>query len=507
MPALLVELAGIGVGNARNSSGILNHGNLHSEADAEIGQHPLSGIFRGQNHALNAPAAEPAGDENAIQALKRGFIGLGRQGFGIDPLDPDMRIVRISRVLQGLGNREIRIVKPDVLPNQTDADMVRPCLDALDHALPIRKLRGRRADPKLPADHRGKVGFFQHQRRFIEVGQRDVFDDTIGADIAEERNLFENGVLQRLVAAQDNDVGVNAHALQLAHRVLRGLGLVLVRAAQKGHQRDMNKEAVLSADLQRDLADGLQKGLGLDVADRAADFGDDHIGVGFLTHPVNKFLDFIGDVRDDLHRGAEILPPALLVEHVPVDLSRGQVGVFVQILVDEAFIVPKIQIGFGAVLGHIHLPMLIRAHGSRIDIDVGVELLRRHLQPSRLEKPAERCGGDALSKPGYHAARYKYEFCHCRFLLRSAAICFASCAAPPCVPHLPSDAKMHRGSDRGQRPDTVRENSQYSVCLFQFGVPFPDSIRPCRHSSSRPAAAKKDKDAFFIPESKTPLPF
>ena len=351
-----------------------------------------------------------------------------------------MRVVRVTRVLQSLGNREIRIVKPDVLPDQTDADMVRPRLDALNHALPIRELGRGRVDPKLPADHRGKVGFFQHQRRFIEVWQREVFNHAVGPDIAEERNLFENGVLQRLVAAQDDDVGVNAHPLQLAHRVLRGLGLVLVRAAQKRHQRDMNKEAVLSADLQRDLADGLQKRLGLDVADRAADFSDDHIGVGFLTHPVNKFLDFIGDVRDDLHRGAEILPPALLVEHVPVDLSRGQVGVFVQVLVDEALIVPEIEIGFGAVLGHIHLPMLIRAHGSRIDVDIGVELLRRHPEASRLEKPAQRRGGDALPQPGYHTARYKYIFCHfcsSSSLPPRAAICPPAAFRPPLRPLVP----------------------------------------------------------------------
>ena len=37
-----------------------------------------------------------------------------------------------------------------------------------------------------------------------------------------------------------------------------------------------------------------------------------------------------------LHRGAQVFALPLLVEHIPVDLAGGEVGVFVQVLVDEA---------------------------------------------------------------------------------------------------------------------------------------------------------------------------
>ena len=89
--------------------------------------------------------------------------------------------------------------------------------------------------------------------------------------------------LQRLVAAQHDDVRVDAHALQLLDGVLGGLGLVLVGATEERHQRHVDEQAVLPPYLQSDLPDGLQEGLGLDIADGAADLGDDHIRVGLLA--------------------------------------------------------------------------------------------------------------------------------------------------------------------------------------------------------------------------------
>ena len=91
----------------------------------------------------------------------------------------------------------------------------------------------------------------------------------------------------------------------------------------------MDKEAVLPADLQRDLANGLQKRLGLDVADGAADLRDNDVRVGLFADGVDEFLDLVRDVRNDLHRRAEIFAAPLLVEDVPVDLTGRQIGILV----------------------------------------------------------------------------------------------------------------------------------------------------------------------------------
>ena len=77
---------------------------------------------------------------------------------------------------------------------------------------------------------------------------------------------------QRLIAAQNDDIRLDAHALQFLDRVLCGLGLMLVGATEERHQRHVDEQAVLLPYFQRDLAHRLQEGLGLDITDGAADF-------------------------------------------------------------------------------------------------------------------------------------------------------------------------------------------------------------------------------------------
>ena len=95
--------------------------------------------------------------------------------------------------------------------------------------------------------------------------------------------------------------------------MLRGLGLVLVTAPEEGYQRHMDEERILTTLLDTHLTGGFQEGLALNVAGSAADLGDYHIGPGLSAHAVDKILDLLGDVGNDLHRLAQILAPALLV--------------------------------------------------------------------------------------------------------------------------------------------------------------------------------------------------
>jgi hypothetical protein len=48
---------------------------------------------------------------------------------------------------------------------------------------------------------------------------------------------------------------------------------------------------------------------------------------------------------------------------------------------DEALVVPEVQIGLGAVLGHEHLAVLERRHRARIDVDVRIELEQGDARP------------------------------------------------------------------------------------------------------------------------------
>ena len=414
--AQLVKFAGMRIGDARHISRVFDHGDLHAKADAEVGQALFAGIARGQQHAVDAASAEAAGHDDAIQTAQERVAVFRRQVLGIDPVDVDVRAQRVARMAHGFGYGEVGVVQLHILAHQPDLHHMLARLDALDHLRPLGQLRLGRVDMQLTADDLGKRRLFQHQRRFVEVGQGDVFNYTVGLDVAEHRDLLENGGLQRLIAAQHDDIGIDAHALQLLHGMLGGLGFVLVRAAQERHQRYMDEQAVFAADLQRNLAHGFNEGLGFDVADRAADLSNDHVGARLLAHAVYEILDLVCDVRNDLHRGTQIFAAALLVEHVPVNLAGGQVGIAVQILVDEALIVPQIQIRFSAVLGDVDLAVLVGAHRAGIDVDIGVELLCGDLQPARLEQTSERRRRNALAQSGNHAAGYKDILCHDLFL-------------------------------------------------------------------------------------------
>jgi hypothetical protein len=57
----------------------------------------------------------------------------------------------------------------------------------------------------------------------------------------------------------------------------------------------------------------------------------------------------------------------------------------------------QIQVGLGAVVGDVHLTVLERAHGARVDVDVGVQLHHRDRQATCFENGRKRSGGDALA--------------------------------------------------------------------------------------------------------------
>ena len=67
----------------------------------------------------------------------------------------------------------------------------------------------------------------------------------------------------------------------------------------------MDEQRVLVSHLVAELADRLKEGRALDVADGAADLAQDEVLVRDVG--ADELLDRVGDVRDDLDRGAQIV--------------------------------------------------------------------------------------------------------------------------------------------------------------------------------------------------------
>ena len=108
--------------------------------------------------------------------------------------------------------------------------------------------------------------------------------------------------------------------------MLGGLGLQLAGRANVGQQGEVDEERPIALELAMDLAQRLQEWLTLDVADGAANFGDDHLSVGLASDPLDALLDLVGDVRHNLDRAAEEVAAPFAGDHGRIDLAGRDVG-------------------------------------------------------------------------------------------------------------------------------------------------------------------------------------
>ncbi len=98
-------------------------------------------------------------------------------------------------------------------------------------------------------------------------------------DVAEERDLALHVGIERPVRPAEQHVRLDADRPQVADAVLGRLRLQFARRGDERDERQVDVERVLAADVLPELADGLEEGQALDVADRAADFDEQDVDV------------------------------------------------------------------------------------------------------------------------------------------------------------------------------------------------------------------------------------
>ena len=221
---------------------------------------------------------------------------------------------------------------------------------------------GRLVDAERTAHVGIEALLVQDERDLVDVGGVDGRDHGVDGDVALQRDLALQGLGNRLVAAADDDVRLDTAAAQLRHRVLRRLRLLLPRH-EEWHQREVDVAHVVAADVPAELPDGLDERHDLDVADGAPDLDDDDVDV-LVGQAPDAVLDLVGDVRDDLHRAPEVVTPPLLLDDGPVNSAGRRVGALGKALVDEALVVPEVEVGLAAVLGDEDLAVLARGSSS-----------------------------------------------------------------------------------------------------------------------------------------------
>ena len=105
--------------------------------------------------------------------------------------------------------------------------------------------------------------------------------------------------------------------------MLRGFGLQLSGGSDEGQQCDVDVGEVAAPHIPPEFTDGLEKGERFDVANRASDLRDHHIGIAVRCHPVDALADLPCDVGDHLHRPTVVVASSFFVDHRLVDRSRG----------------------------------------------------------------------------------------------------------------------------------------------------------------------------------------
>ena len=412
LAGLVVELLRACLAHAGDVAGRLDDGHLHAKADAQIGHVVLACELGRLDLALGAAFAEAAGHEDRVVVLEIGGGVLAVEELGIDPAHLDLHPVRHAAMGQCLGNGFVGILELRVLAHDGDVDLALGVVDALADIVPLLEVGAR---------CRGDLERIQH--RLVEplavIGERRVVDrrqvlrgdHAVGAHVAEQRQFLALLLRDRPLGAADEDVGRDADRAQLLDRVLRRLGLELAAGLDPGQQGQVHENALAARLVLRVLADRLEEGQALDVADGAADLAEHEVDLVLADR--EPVLDLVRDVGNHLDGLAQVIAAALLLEHVGIDPPRRDRVGLARRHAGEALVVAEIEIRLGAVIGDEDLAVLEGRHGARIDVEIGVELAQPDREAACLQQRTKRRAGKALAQRRNDTACDEDVTCHC----------------------------------------------------------------------------------------------
>lgn len=423
------EFGAVGVGESEDIAGEFDDGALHSEADAEEGDLMFAGELDGLDFAFDTAHTEAAGNENAVDAFEVHFGALAFEVFGFESFDDDLCGVGEAGVIEGFVDGFVGVAMFDVFADDGDGDLVFWVADAVNELAVVFHLQGAAFELQFLTDEFIEAMFNESDGDFVD-GEFlvDFFDDGAFFNVAEEGDFIGVFAADGAFGADDEDIRLNADFAELLHAVLGGFGFGFACGFEVWHECKVDEHAVFAADIERYLADGLEEGQTFDVADGATKFGDDNVDIGG-GETEDAGFDFVGDVGDDLDCSSEIFATAFFFDDGRVDLTGGVVGVSVEVTGCEAFVVAEIEIGFGAVVEYIHLAVLIGAHGTRVNVEVGVQFLHADFEPAAFQQHANGGGGESFAKRADDSSGDKYMAAH--------------------VPSVQKDRQIGKGCDGG----------------------------------------------------------
>ena len=101
---------------------------------------------------------------HTVKLVGNGFLC---EFLGVYPFDFHVRRVFIARMRERFGNRQICVVKLNVLSAQRDFDRLVPRGNSFEHFVPLGEVDYARVHFKTLADDFGKIAFFEHYGALI----------------------------------------------------------------------------------------------------------------------------------------------------------------------------------------------------------------------------------------------------------------------------------------------------------------------------------------------------
>ncbi len=214
---------------------------------------PRYGISRsraaaaGEDLPLPPTGAEATGHEHPVHLLELTDGLLVRHVLRIHPANAHACAVMYSCVLQRLVHRQVRVVELDVLADERDLDLVVEVAAPLGELSPLAELGGAGLDAELLAHECVEALGLEHFRDHVDVGHVGRTDNRMPVYVGEQRDLLPDVIRERFGRATDDDVGMDADAAELVHRVLGRLRLQLACSVEERNERDVQIDNVLRA--------------------------------------------------------------------------------------------------------------------------------------------------------------------------------------------------------------------------------------------------------------------
>ena len=228
----------------------------------------------------------------------------------------------------------------------------------------------------------------QNEWKLINVAGICCVNDCLCINVTHVRNLALESGAQWLFTSTHDDVGLNTTRAKFGNTVLSGLCLLLAAWSNERHQCDMEITHVVTASFITELANCLEERQDFNVTDGSAHFRDHYICV-FCGNTANTTFDFVGDVRDDLHCLSQIITATFGRKNGLIDGASCCVRATSEILINESFIVTKVEVCFTAIVSNKHFTMFKRIHCSRINVDVRIQLLHGDAKATHLQQTTE----------------------------------------------------------------------------------------------------------------------